>query len=135
MDDQMDALDHEAERHGIQLDVTMNSLEKLESLFLKLADNADEDTRGSLIVTFARYVGEIVSTSYGGKWKLSLEDHKNVYYNSPVIVDHTAKAGLEFSPIFAMRAVWLRRKPGLLRKIIMADIEPGDLNIDHLIEE
>ena len=33
MDDQMDALNHEAERHGIQLDVTMNSLENLESLF------------------------------------------------------------------------------------------------------
>jgi len=64
-----------------------------------------------------------------------LDDPKNVYYNSPVIVDHTAIVGLEFSPIFAMQAVWLRRKPGLLRQIIMADIEPVDLNIDHLIEE
>ena len=131
----MDALDHEAEKHGIQLHVTMNSLEKLESLFFKLADNADKDTRDSLIITFARYVGEIVSTSYGGKRELSLDDPKNVYYKSPVIVDHTAIAGLEFSPIFAMQAVWLRRKPGLLRQIIMADIEPADLDIDHLIEE
>lgn len=135
MDDQIDSLSDQAERHGIQLDLTMDSLEELESLFFTLADNAYEEARESLIVTFSRYVGEIIRTSYGGKWRLSLDDPKNIYYNSPVIIDHTPISGLEFSPIDAMQAVWLRRKPGLLRQIIMADIEPDDLNIDHLIEE
>lgn len=135
MDDQIDALDDQAKRHGIQLDLRITSLENLESLFFKLADNADEETRESLIVTFARYVGEIVRTSYGGKWKLSLDDPKNIYYNSPVIVGHTSIPDLEFSPIDAMQALWLRRKPGLLRQIIMADVKPDDLDLDHLIEE
>lgn len=135
MDDQLDRLEDKASGHGVQLDLTMNSLENLESLFFTLADNADEDRRESLIVTFARHVGEIVRISYGGQWKLSLDDPRNVYYSLPVIAGHTAMLDLEFSPIDAMHAVWLRRRPGLLRQIIMADIEPVDLDIDHLVEE
>lgn len=54
MDDQIDALSDQAERHEIQLDLTMDSLEELESLFFKLADNAYEHARESLIVTFSR---------------------------------------------------------------------------------
>lgn len=135
MDDQLDALDDRAKKHGIQLEFSMNSLEKLESLFFKIADDVDDDTRASLIVTFARYVGEIVRLSFGGKWKLSLDDPKNIYYNSPVIVGHTPISDLEFSPIDAMQTIWLRRKPGLLRQIIMAGIGPEDLDIDHLVEK
>jgi hypothetical protein len=135
MDDQIEAVESEAEKRGIPLDLDIENLENLEKLFFQVTESCTEYEKQGWIVTFARYVGEIIRLSFGGKWHLSLEDPKNIYFNTPVIIDHTSIDGLEFSPIFAMRALSLRRKSGLLRKIIMADIKPRELNIDYLEEK
>ncbi|WBS04786.1 hypothetical protein OU994_11155 [Pseudoduganella sp. SL102] len=130
MEDRLEAIEAEGEKHGISLEPTMDSLEKLELLFFKLSENITEDERNSLIVSFARYVGEIVRITYNGKWHLSLADPKNIYYNYPVLIGHTPIDGLAFSPIHTMRVVWLRKKQGLLRRIIMADIKPRDFHFE-----
>lgn len=135
MDDQMEALEADGERYGICLQPTMDNLEKLELLFFKMAEHATEDDLSRMFVYFARYVGEIVRAEFKGRWHLALDDPRNVYYNTPVIIDHTPIAELEFSPISAMRALWLRKRHGLLRQIVMSDIQPRILDIDHLIEE
>lgn len=135
MDDQLEALEAEAEKRGVSLDVGIDSLEALENLFFLLTDSSDNDERDSLIVTFARYVGEIVRETYQGKWALSLDDPKSIYFNMPVIVNHTSIPGIEFSPIHAMRALSLRRKHGLLRKIINASVQPRELGIDNMEEK
>ncbi|USX29540.1 hypothetical protein NHH73_15110 [Oxalobacteraceae bacterium OTU3CINTB1] len=135
MDDQLEAVDSEAGKRDIPLAVDMECLENLEKLFFQVTENCSEDEKQGWIVTFSRYVGEIVRETFNGKWNLSLEDPKNIYFNTPVIINHTRIENLQFSPIFAMRALSLRKKMGLLRKIIMADIKPRQLNIDHLEEK
>jgi len=135
MDEQLDTLENDAEARGIKLDFSLSSLAKLEELFLKMANGADKDIRDRLIVYFARYLGEIVRTNYGGKWQLSLDDQKNVNFNTPVIVGHTPIQGLEFSPIGIMRAFALKRRPGMLRTAIDADINPSPLDLSGLTEE
>ena len=135
MDDQLEAVESEAEKRDIPIAVDMGSLENLERLFFQVTENCSEDEKQGWIVTFARYVGEIVRETFNGKWHLSLEDPKNIYFNTPVIINHTKIENLQFSPIFAVRALSLRKKSGLLRKIVMADIKPRELNIDHLEEK
>ncbi|GGY55927.1 hypothetical protein [Pseudoduganella albidiflava] len=135
MDDRIEAIEAEAEKHGLHLTHTMDSLEKIELLFFKLTRDASEDDRESLIISFGRLIGEIVRIEYNGRWHLSLDDPKNVYYNLPVIIGHAPMKDLEFSPLFAMRALWLRKKHGLLRQIIMGQIHPRELDLDDLIEE
>jgi len=135
MDEQLDTLENDAEARGIKLDFSLSSLAKLEELFLKMANGADKDIRDRLIVYFSRYLGEIVRTNYGGKWQLSLDDQKNVNFNTPVIVGHTPIQGLEFSPIGIMRAFALKRRPGMLWTAIDADINPSPLDLSGLTEE
>lgn len=135
MDDQIEAVEAEAEKKDIPLTLTMDSLENLEELFFQVTEHCGEDEKQGWIVTFARYLGEIVRLTFDGNWHLSWDDPKNIYFNTPVIINHTKIKDLEFSPIFAMRALSLRKKKGLLRKIVMADIQPRELDIDYLEEK
>ena len=134
-DEQTDALENDAASRGIQLDFSISSLEKLEQLFPMMAEGADKDTTNQLIVYFARYLGEIVRNNYEGKWHLSLEDPKNVNFNTPVIVGHTPIEGLEFAPIGIMRAFALKRRPGMLLRAINAQINPKPVDLSDLVEE
>ena len=135
MDDQLEAVESEAEKRNIPLALDMASLENLEELFFQVTEDCSTDEKQGWVVTFARYVGEIVRETFDGKWHLSGEDPRNIYFDTPVIINHTKIENLQFSPIFAVRAVSLRNKRGLLRSIIMADITPRELNIDHLEEK
>lgn len=135
MDDQLEALADEAAKRGIKLDKTLDDLERLEKLFDLMVEGADKDTRSSLIVTFARYLGEVVRIRYGGRWALPLDDEKNINFNKPVIVGHAKIEGLEFSPLTTMRAYALKKKPGMLRRAVDADIDPKPLDLSGLIEE
>lgn len=135
MDDQIEALEAIAESHKITLTRDLTSLEKLENLFDKMTINSSKDEKDELSVTFGRYLGEIVIEEFGGKWHLPLDNPKNINFNTPVIIGHTTLDGLEFPALSVMRAYSLRKKPGLLRKAIMSQIEPKAADIDHLIEE
>ncbi len=134
MDDQLESLEDIASSKNINLDLTISSVDKLEKLFNLMATNLDKNTKDSLIVTFARYLGEIVRNTYGGQWTLPLDDPKNINFNTPVITGHT-QGGLEFAPISVMRAFALRRNPGTLKRAIDADININPVDLNGLIEE
>lgn len=134
MDDQLEALEEEASKRGIKLDFSLNDLERLERLFDLMSEGLDKDATSSLVVTFARHLGEIVRLNFGGKWHLSLDDPNNVHFNKPVLIGHTAVEGLEFAPTFVMRGYALRRQPGSLRRAIDAQINVKPLDLSGLIE-
>jgi hypothetical protein len=135
MDDQIDWLSEKAEEHGIELDVGLDDLSKLENLFDLLSDGKNKDYVSRLVVTFARFLGEIVRENYGGKWTLPLDDEKNINFNTPVIVGHVPIDGLEFAPLSVMRAYALRRKQGTLRRAVDAQINPKPVDLSGLEEE
>ncbi|CAB5279037.1 hypothetical protein IST455A_00141 [Burkholderia multivorans] len=135
MDDQLDWLSRKAEEHGIELDVGLDDLSKLEKLFDLLSDGKDKDYVSRLVVTFARFLGEIVRENYGGKWTLPLDDEKNINFNTPVIVGHVPIDGLEFAPLSVMRAYALRRKQGTLRRAVDAQVNPKPVDLSGLEEE
>ena len=110
MDEQLDWLGDEAAKYGIKLDFSLGYFERLEQLFDLMSEGLDKIAVSSLVVIFARHLGELVRLNYGGKWVLPLNDEKNVNFNTPVIVGHTSIEGLEFAPITVMRAYALRRK-------------------------
>ncbi|MBN3723264.1 hypothetical protein [Burkholderia sp. Ac-20379] len=135
MDDQLDWLSEKANEHGLELDVQLDDLPKLEKLFDILSAGKDKDYVLSLVVTFARFLGEIVRVHCDGKWALPLDDEKNVNFNTPVIVDHTPIEGLEFAPLSVMRAYALRRKSGTLQRAVDAQLNPKPLDLSGLAEE
>lgn len=135
MDDQLEAVENESNKRGFSIDLTMNSLENIEKVFLSIIEDYTEEETDGWIAAFARYIGEIVRIRFDGQWHLSSDSPKDVYYNTPVIVNHTEIEGLEFSPIFAIRALSIRKRIGLLHQIIMTDIEPVPLEIEHLRED
>jgi hypothetical protein len=66
--------------------MSTEDFERLERLFDLVADGVDSERRRDLVVSFARYLGELVCSLFGGKWILALSDATSVYYNQPVIV-------------------------------------------------
>ena len=72
MDGQMEWLVAQAQTHGIELDGSPESLDRLERLHDLMAATLSEDERDSLRVVFARYLGETVRLVHGGKWALPL---------------------------------------------------------------
>ena len=135
MDDQLEALEKDAVRHGIRIDRNMESLELLEQLFSKMKTETSKDDIGRLIVYFARYLGEIVIKTFGGHWYLPLEDKKNVNYNRPIVVGHSSIADLEFAPISLARAYSIKEKTGMFRVAIEADVHPNPLDLSNLPDE
>ncbi len=134
MDDQLEWLQQEADKHSIDLDLKTNSLGNLEKLFDLLSEDEDDDTIDGLIVVFARYLGEIVRLNYGGQWELSLSGSK-VNFNKPIIAGHSYISGLEFSPILVMRAYAVHRKEGTLRRAIENHVNFKPLDLSHLPTE
>jgi hypothetical protein len=135
MDDQLDALREMAEARGIALDMSAGDFERLEQLFDLVADGVSAERRKDLVVSFARYLGELVCVLFGGKWALALSDEKSVYYNQPVIVGHAPTPDLEFAPIMTMRAYSLKKHAGILRRAVMAQVRPEPLDLSDLVEE
>jgi hypothetical protein len=87
------------------------------------------------VIGLGRHLGELVCHRFGGRWMLYLDDPKNVDFNQPVIIGHSPVAGLHFAPLRTMRAYALRRRRGLLRTALMADVQPQILDLSPLIED
>jgi hypothetical protein len=132
MEDQLDALHELAVVYGMALDMSAEDFERLERLFDLVADVVDSERRKDLVVSFARYLGELVCSLFGGKWILALSDETSAYYNQPVIVGHGVTPDVEFSPIMTMRAYSLKKRPGTIRRAVMAHIRPEPLDLSHL---
>lgn len=112
MDDQIEGLQREAFSHGVALDLTDASIERLEALFdVVVPLSAPTDVQRGHLVAFGRYLGEVMRLNHQGRWHLPLDDQKNIYFNQPVIMGHRPDAVL-FAPISVMRAYAVRRKAG-----------------------
>jgi len=135
MDGQIEWLVTQARIHGIELDGSPESLDRLERLHDLMAVALSEDERDSLRVVLARYLGETVRLLHGGRWDLPLDDPRDVNFNRPVIVGHSRYPLCEFSPIHAIRAYSLRRSPGLIRRIVSSSVSPQILDLSDLAEE
>lgn len=135
MDEQLDGLREEAEAANVNLDMLDGDFEKLELLFDRVSDGLADDRRTDLVIAFARYLGELVRKLFGGDWSLPLDDEKSVNFNWPVIVGHSPVPGLEFAPISTMKAYALRKRPGTLRRAVMADVRPQALDLSDLVED
>lgn len=135
MDGQIEWLVAQARIHGIALDGSPESLDRLERLHDLMAVTLSEDERDSLRVVFARYLGETVRLAHGGKWTLPLDDPKDINFNLPVIVGHSSCPWLEFNPIHTMRAYSLRGTPGLIRGVIAHSVNPQILDLSDLVED
>lgn len=135
MDGQIEWLVTQARIHGIALDGSPESLDRLERLHDLMAATLSDDERDSLRVVFARYVGEAVRLAYGGRWTLPLDDPKDIHFNRPVIVGHSRYPLHEFSPIHAVLAYSLRRRPGLIRSIVASSVNPQILDLSDLVED
>lgn len=135
MDDQIEHLKSEAQKNQIALDYSLRDLDNLEDLFDIMSKDLTKNELAGLIVLFARYLGELMINTQGGKWTLPLENEKNVNFNTPVVTGHSPIKGLEFAPLSTVRAYSLRRKKGTLRRSFNANINPVPVDIDHLIEE
>ena len=134
MDEQLDWLIKEAAKYNINLNLSEPGYNLLEDLFDLMAQDKSKEYIMRLCITFARYLGENLRILYGGKWHLFLEDKKNVYFNTPVIIGHSPIQDLEFSPLFTMRAYALRKVKGTLFRAVEAQINPTPLNLDDIRE-
>jgi len=137
MDEQIDWLESEARALGIEIALSGGQvmLGRLESLFDVLSKGKDRDEIAGLNVVFARYLGEWVRLHFGGAWRLPLDDPKNVNFNTPVIEGHTLVQGLQFPPVLTMRAYALRRKPGMLLRAVISQVDPKTLDLSDLQQE
>jgi hypothetical protein len=135
MDDQIEWLVDQAHVHGIDLDGSLESLDRLEILYTTMAATLSEDEQNALRVVFARYLGDVVWEHHGGKWTLPLDDPKDINFNMPVIVGHSSCPWLEFNPIHTMRAYSLRPRPGMIRSIVAHSVDPQILDLSDLAEE
>ncbi|WP_343652013.1 hypothetical protein [Stenotrophomonas sp.] len=134
MDDQIDWLIEQAQRHGIVLDGSLDSLDRLEHLYTAMSSTLSAHECASLRVVFARYLGDSVRALHGGQWTLPLDDPRDISFNMPVIVGHSTCPWLEFNPIHTMLAFSLRKEPGLIRRVVGHSVDPHILDLSDLAE-
>lgn len=135
MDDQIEWLIEQAQLRGVDLDGSLESLDRLEALYTTMAEPLSQDEQDALRVVFARYLGDVVQKHHGGKWTLPLDDPKDISFNMPVILGHSSCPWLEFNPIHTMRAYSLRPRPGMIRSIVAHSVDPQILDLSNLVEE
>ncbi len=82
MDDVLEVLISSAERIGVRLDFSPESLDELESLWLQEKRGADAELLASRC---ARYLGEVYRRNLGGRWQLELKDRRKAAFGLPVI--------------------------------------------------
>lgn len=137
MDDRIEGLQREASSHGVVLDWTDASVERLETLFDVLAPRSiPVDVQRDHLVAFGRYLGEVMRLNHRGHWHLPLDDPKNAYFNQPVIMGHRPDA-VPFAPMSVMRAYALRRKAGTVMAAFRhhTDPDPKPLSLGDLVED
>lgn len=119
MDDVLEEFVDDAAQEGHSLDYSLGSLPALEAFWLakKSAPDAERFFQRSV-----RYLGEVFRKNVGGKWKLSLDEPRDMYYKLPVIFGYsTSQPHLQFCPLFIFKNFTIRQRPGMLRKAVDTD--------------
>lgn len=103
---------NQAVQHGVALDYTIDSLDQLETLAIRLLDQGED---ADLVCNrCARYLGEVFRKTLGGKWELCLKDRKYLYFGLPVLAGYSSSS-IEFCPLAVVRNFNHSRKEGTLR--------------------
>jgi hypothetical protein len=131
MDDVLEAFIDQVEETGVELDYSLDSLDRLETYLIEQEAQPLSDLHGHS----SQYVGEVARKNFGGKWILSLDMKENsLYYGKPVVVGHT-QYDVQFAP-YSIVATFLRRRlEGLLKRAIVGQVTPPTFNLDHLPTE
>lgn len=118
MDEELDAFFSSLPANIIKkLDYSLDSLLELEALILKKFDsiNSIMATENKLeLDRLARYVGESIRKSVGGKWDIELDDPSDAFYRLPVMTHE--KYGRE-CPVTLVTASTDRRKGDYIFKV------------------
>ncbi|WP_160138676.1 hypothetical protein [Chryseobacterium sp. c4a] len=124
IDGYIENLRSKAENENLKLDMSLNSLNDLETYSSKTNIAVDIDHYTDV----AAYLGELVRKEFGGKWICCLDKENNpAYYGFPVIEGH-APEGVLFAPFFVVEAFLLREKKSLFLNAIK--IQVGANRID-----
>lgn len=67
MDDQIEWMIEQAQLRGLDLDGSLESLDRLEALYTTMAATLSEDEQDGLRIVFARNLGDVVWEHHGGK--------------------------------------------------------------------
>lgn len=121
MDDVLAAFVSDARREGVDLDFSMESLDRLEAFVLS-APKDEADAVELLKSRSARYLGEVFRKHSGGRWELCLGDPKYLYFKLPVIAGY-ATTPIEFCPVEVIANFLHSAKRGTLRSAVAAHLE------------
>lgn len=124
MDDVLEVFTKELTGEGYRLDGSLASLDELERYFVERCAGRDSRDIERFVQRGARYLGEVVRKTYGGRW--SLGDPYGLGESQPLIAGHSP-FGVEFPPHEIMRNFVHRGQRGLLRQAVVNDISPDDL--------
>jgi hypothetical protein len=123
MDDVLERFCSEAKAQGMELDYSVVSLDRLESLIAgAMNGELSEARRDELKSRSARYLGEVFRKHLGGRWELCLKDPKYLYFKLPVIAGY-ARVPIEFCPIEIVANFTHSRRSGLIRLAVEANAE------------
>ena len=113
-----------AEKEGLNLDYSMQSLDDLEAWILAHYEDhhaliADHKMLDYLTV----YIGETFRKHLGGKWFIDLKNKKNVYYSMPVLTDPSYRGEVYIAPMTFATACISRKDGQYISRILKNNLE------------
>lgn len=131
IDDVLEPFIEQAEQAGYVLNYSLESLDQVEAYAIEVDTKPLDDFHGRA----SQYLGETVRKVFGGHWELSLNMKENsMNYGKPVIVGHS-KYDVEFPPYEVVARFLRRRLPGLLKQVVLNDVDPQILDLSDLPTE
>lgn len=122
MDDVLDDFTGEAGALGYQLDYSIASLESLETILSQRFGSSDDE---KLKNRAARYLGEVLRRTAGGRWELAVEDTRSLHFKLPVVRGHS-RTGIEFCPIEVIENFAYSGTRGMLKRAVEAHLRHSD---------
>lgn len=108
---------------GFVFEYRMCECRDIELFFDDYIDSFSQNNIEDVISFFSRYLGEMFIHNYGGRWFLYKGDDIDLDNNMPVIMGSLDTVDIPFSPRRTMYAYYLRRKEGLIEKIINSHVQ------------
>ena len=113
-----------AEKEGLNLNYSMQSLDNLEAWILTHYDDhhaliADRKMLDYLTV----YIGETFRKHLGGKWYIDLKNKKNAYYSMPVLTDPSYRGVVYKAPLTYATACISRKDGQYISRILKNNLE------------
>jgi hypothetical protein len=125
IDDSIEELVELGKKHGVVLNFSIDTPDKLEKLLLKLQTEKKDSHQLNI---FGQYLGEFFRKTVGGSWKLDDDEGNMLTFNKPVIAGHN-DVGYVFDPIEIIEIYVVRKKSGTIASAVDAERGVDDLNL------